>query len=174
MSDPTEIPEASNAFEKKIALTIAILAVILSFVNNKGDNAKTDAILNTSKASDQWSYFQAKSIKGHIAELHVGLLKELGGAPMTDEAKQALGRLAGEVDRLKGDKTAIEKEAKQLVVDAEHASKLNDRCDLSALLLQIAIVICSVAILSSWKPFWYAGIALGAAGAVIGATAFLM
>jgi hypothetical protein len=174
MSDAPEIPEASSAFEKKIALTIAILAVILSFVNNKGDNAKTDAIINTGKASDQWSYYQAKSIKGHIADLHVGLLKELGGATMSDEAKQSLTRLGGEVERLSGDKEAIKKAAQQLEAEAGQESKVNDRCDLSALLLQIGIVICSVAILSAWKPFWYAGILLGLAGAVIGVTAFLM
>jgi hypothetical protein len=174
MSDPTEIPEASTAFEKKIALTIAILAVILSFVNNKGDNAKTDAIINTGKASDQWAFYQAKSIKGHIAELHTGLLKELGGATMSEEAKQSLTRLGGEAERLSGDKEKIKKEAEQFAAEAKQEGEINDRCDMSALLLQIGIVICSVAILSAWKPFWYIGILLGVAGAVIGVTAFLM
>jgi hypothetical protein len=174
MSDAPEIPEAATAFEKKIALTIAILAVVLSFVNNKGDNAKTDAIINTGKASDQWSYYQAKSIKGHIAELHEGLLKELGGATVSDEAKQSLVRLAGEVERLNSEKDGIKKVAEQLVAEAKQESAVNDRCDLSALLLQIGIVICSVAILSAWKPFWYVGIVLGVVGAVIGVTAFMM
>jgi hypothetical protein len=174
MSDPTEIPEASTAFEKKIALTIAILAVVLSFVNNKGDNAKTDAIIKTNQASDKWAYYQAKSIKGHVEEMHAGLLNELGGATMSDVAKQSLVRLAGEVERLKGEKEEIKKEAKVLEAEAEQKGNINDRCDLSALLLQIGIVICSVAILSAWKPFWYVGILLGIAGAVFGVTAFLM
>jgi hypothetical protein len=174
MSDPTDIPEASTAFEKKIALTIAILAVVLSFVNNKGDNAKTDAIINTNKASDRWSYYQSKSIKEHVAEMHVALLKELGDATLSDAGKEGLVSVAGEVKRLNGEKDGIKKEATQLEAEAKLQGDINDRCDMSALLLQIGIVICSVAILSSWKPFWYAGIGLGVAGAVIGITAFLM
>jgi hypothetical protein len=174
MSDPTEIPEAATAFEKKIALTIAILAVILSFVNNKGDNAKTDAIIKTNLSSDKWAQYQSKSIKGHVEEMHAGLLRELGGPSMSDEAKQSLVRLTGEVQRLNSDKEGIKKEAKDLEAQADKQGNINDRCDLSALLLQIGIVICSVAILSSWKPFWYIGIALGIAGGVIGVTAFLM
>jgi hypothetical protein len=33
-------------------------------------------------------------------------------------------------------------------------------------------VICSVAILSRWRLFWYIGLGLGAAGALIGLSAF--
>ncbi|HEV7401410.1 MAG TPA: DUF4337 family protein, partial [Chthoniobacteraceae bacterium] len=111
MSDPTEIPEASTAFEKKIALTIAILAVVLSFVNNKGDNAKTDAIIDTNLASDKWAQYQAKSIKGHVEEMHIGLLNELGGPTMSEVAKQSLVHLGEEVKKLNTDKEDIKKEA---------------------------------------------------------------
>ncbi len=174
MADAPEIPEASTDFEKKIALTIAILAVALSFVNNKGDNSKTEAIIKTNLASDNWSHFQAKSIKGHVEEMHAGLLRELGGATLSDEAKQSLVRLAGGVEKLKGEKEEIGKKAEELTKEANKLGAINDRCDLAALLLQIGIVICSVAILSEWKPFWYTGIVLGAIGAGIGVTAFLM
>lgn len=172
MSDAPEIPEASSAFEKKIALTIAILAVVLSFVNNKGDNAKTDAILKTSEASNQWAYFQSKSIKGHVVEMHAALINELGGTAPTEAAKLSLPKLTAEIERLTNDKAEIKKKAEGFTKDAARQSEINDECDLSALLLQIGIVVCSVAILSQWKPFWYAGIALGIAGAVFGVLAF--
>ena len=57
MPDAPEIPEAKDPFDKRVALTIAIIAICLSFVSNLGDNAKTSAILKTSEASDQWNYF---------------------------------------------------------------------------------------------------------------------
>ena len=41
------IPEAKDAFEKQVAVTIASLAVVLAVIGNKGDNAKTDAIIKT-------------------------------------------------------------------------------------------------------------------------------
>src|SRR4051812_50221216 len=80
MSDAPEIPEATTDFEKKIALTIAILAVVLSLVNNLGDNSKTDAIIKTNQASDRWAYYQAKGIKENMAGMHASLLQSLGGA----------------------------------------------------------------------------------------------
>jgi hypothetical protein len=61
MPDAPEIPEAKDPFEKRVALTIAIIAICLSFVGNLGDNAKTDAIIKTNEASDQWGFFQAKT-----------------------------------------------------------------------------------------------------------------
>ena len=174
MSDAPEIPEASNAGERKIALTIAILAVILSLVNNLGDNSKTDAIIKTNEASDQWSFYQSKSIKGHLAEMHASLLTELGGASLSEEAKASVAKLKGQVEKDNDEKQTIQANAEDLHKQALQQGKVNDRCDLSALLLQIGIVICSVAILSEWKPFWYAGMLLGLAGTICGVTAFLM
>ncbi len=44
MSEDVEVPEAKDPFEKRIAISIAIIAVLLSYISMKGDNAKTDAI----------------------------------------------------------------------------------------------------------------------------------
>ena len=84
MAEAPEIPEANDPFEKRAAVTIAILAVVLAVVGNKGDNAKTDAIIKTNEATNQWSYFQAKGIKGSIASAEQELLTLLApsqGAP---------------------------------------------------------------------------------------------
>lgn len=45
MPEAPEIPEAKDPFEKQVAISIAALAVALSVIGNKGDNAKTDAII---------------------------------------------------------------------------------------------------------------------------------
>ncbi len=39
MADSPELPEAHDSFGKKIALTIALLAVALAVVQNKSDNS---------------------------------------------------------------------------------------------------------------------------------------
>jgi uncharacterized protein (DUF3084 family) len=170
MADAPEIPEAADPFEKRVAISIAVLAVVLSLVGNLGDNAKTDAILKTNEASNQWGYFQAKSIKEQIAALRGSLVAELGHA-QSDDAKE---KTDAEALRYEREKEEIKKQAESLQKTAARDSAINDRCDLASLLLQIAIVICSVAILSHWRGFWFAGLALGLAGAVAGATAFLM
>jgi hypothetical protein len=174
MSDAPEIPEATTDFEKKIAITIAILAVVLSLVNNLGDNSKTDAIIKTNEATDKWMYYQAKGIKGQLAEMQSALLTDLGGASISEEAKARAARMLTESQRYDGEKATIKTDAESLQKQAAVESAINDRCDFSALLLQIGVVVCSVAILSGWRLFWFGGMALGAAGIVVGVTAFLM
>ena len=174
MPEAPEIPEATDPFEKRVAISIAILAVILSFIGSLGDNAKTDSILKTNEAANQWGFFQAKSIKGQIAEMQGTMLAALSGAQPDETRTKEIARLNAEAARYEQEKDAIKKKAEELQTVAAQDSKVNDRCDLSSLMLQIAVVICSVAILSRWHGFWIAGLALGTAGAVTGATAYFM
>jgi hypothetical protein len=174
MPDAPEIPEATTPFDKRVALSIAIIAVVLSFVGNRGDNAKTDAIIKTNEASDQWGYFQAKTIKGQMTAMHGDLLEKLSGSSPSEASTAEAARLRAESARYEAEKAEIKANAEALAQEAAHQSSVNDRCDLAALMLQIGVVVSSVAILSGWRPFWYAGLALGTAGTIAGVTAFLM
>ncbi len=174
MAETPEIPEATDPFEKRVAISIAVLAVLLSFIGNLGDNAKTDSILKTNEATNQWGYFQAKSIKGQMAAMQSSTIAVLSGAQTDDVRTKEIARLKAEAERYEQEKDEIKKQAEALQAQAAQDSKVNDRCDLASLMLQIAVVICSVAILSRWHAFWFAGLALGAAGAIAGATAFFM
>ena len=176
MPDAPEIPEAKDPFEKRVAVTIAIIAIVLSFVQNEGDNSQADAIIRTNEATNQWAYYQAKSIKGQISEMHASLLPRLPPAPgETPETLRAEGeRLTQEATRYDAEKGGIQAKAQELQAEAAHLAKVNDRCDQSALFLQVAIVVSSVAILAGSRPFWWIGIALGIVGTAVGTTAFLM
>ena len=66
MDDTPEIPEAKDPFERRVAVAIAMLAALLAFVSMRGDNAKTDAGLRTTEASNQWSFFQAKKLRSAV------------------------------------------------------------------------------------------------------------
>jgi hypothetical protein len=174
MPDAPEVPEAKDPFEKRVALTIAIIAICLSFVANLGDNSKTSAILKTSEASDQWSYFQAKSTKAQLAALHSDLLIRLSSEARGEEARAQAMKLGQESQRYEKEKAEIEKQAQSLTAQAAHFSAINDRCDEAALLLQIAVVVCSVSILAQSHKFWWLGMILGVAGIGVGATAYFI
>ncbi len=98
----------------------------------------------------------------------------LPAAPDDAPRANAVTKAKEEAKRYGSEKEEIKIEAEKLAAAAEHNSKINDRCDSAALGLQIAIVLCSVAILSRWRLFWFVGIALGTIGLIIGATALLM
>lgn len=173
MSDAPEIPEAKDPFERRVALTIAIIAIFLSFVGNLGDNAKTDAIIKTNEASNQWGYYQAKSIKGQLAALQANLLTRSPGSNTPENAAE-IDRLRKEADRYETEQDGIKAKAMELQAAASNKSSVNDRCDQSSLFLQVAVVVCSVSILAQSHKFWWAGIIAGACGIAIGITAFLL
>lgn len=181
MSETPEIPEAQDPFSKQVAITIALLAVILAVIENKGDNAKTDAIIKTSEAANRWGYYQSKSIKQNLYETELEVLSNLKNAVPLEGVEASARRIAltASIDkanatakRYDSEKGDIKKEAEQFEAAAEANGKINDRCDQAALALQIAVVVCSVAILSRWRLFWYIGLGLGLAGTVIGISAF--
>ena len=113
MAEAPEIPEANDPFEKRVAVTIASLAVVLAVIGNKGDNAKTDAIIRTNEASNQWGYFQAKGIKGSIAISESELLSML--APSQTAAADILKK----VETLKADAERYKEEQKEIKTRAE-------------------------------------------------------
>lgn len=175
MADAPEIPEAKDPFEKRVAVTIAIIAIILSFIQNLGDNSQAEAIIKTNEAANQWAFYQAKSIKGQIAGLNASLLPRLPNPGATPEVMRAeADRLQKESERYDSEKKEIQDEAKKLQNGARAFQAVDDRCDISALFLQIAVVVCSVAILAGLHPLWWTGILLGLIGTVVGGTAFFL
>lgn len=195
MSETPEIPEAEDPFAKRIAISIALLAVCISFIGNYGDNAKTDSIIKTTAAANQWSYFQAKSVKQHAYTLDKDILSVLApgtvDAAKRDELVKAYDAKIAAYDQQKKDIGFGKKDASgawvevmedgkpvisatQYEQEAEHGIKINDRCDLASLLLSLGVILCSVAILMKHPFVWIGGLVVGFGGAVVGATAFLM
>ncbi len=174
MADAPEIPEANNPFEKRVAVTIAILAVVLAVVGNKGDNAKTDAIISTNLASNKWSHYQSKSLKEGLARVESSILSRVQLSDSAKDIAEHRDSLAKLMKRYEDEQVDIKKEAEDAQKDAERGSKINDRCDQGSLALQIAIVIASVSILARSRAFWIGSIALGLVGIVVGVMAFLI
>src|SRR5260370_11453971 len=58
---------------------IAVFAAIASLESGANSNdailEKNEAIFNQSKESDQWAYYQAKGVKGSLANAEVDLLR---------------------------------------------------------------------------------------------------
>ncbi len=167
-----ELPEAKDPFEKKIALAIAILAVILSVVENRGAGAKTEAIVKTNLASNQWAWYQSKALKGNLAESNVALLGVLSSTD-ANAAKAKAEEQKKEAERYKEEKKELQEKAEDLDKEAKHLLVVNEHCERSTLLLQIAVVLGSIAILVSWRPIFYASLLIGAVGTYFGVMAFL-
>lgn len=68
LPNPEELEEAAGkGFSRRVALTTALYAVLLAITSLGGNNATKDMMLSQQQSSNQWAYYQAKSIKESFA-----------------------------------------------------------------------------------------------------------
>ena len=156
-----------------VTLTMAILAVVIATVTLLGHRAHTEEVLIQTKAADQWAYYQAKEIRRRNYEL---FLDELSVFSLQD-AKQVEAirdKYKKQVDRYSDELKEIEADARKEDAEVKVEEARADRYDLSEVLLEAALVISSITLLTRKKIFWLFGIVLAVAGLVLGITGLLI
>jgi hypothetical protein len=139
-------------------------------------NQFSRTILAQAEASDQWSYFQAKSIKRHIVAGQVSLLQALA---VTDPAiSKQLEKLQQEdIAAVKKYETELN-EAKAKAESIEAAKRVHERqgnwFQGAFIILQAGVVLCTVAASAKRKELWAFAIILGVAGLSIVAYGFVL
>ena len=130
---------------------------------------KNNAAIKKTEASNQWNYFQAKSTKQSLAELARDLA--------SDDKKAAY---QAKMDRYEKEKNDIKAVADKLEADATGWDKQSDeqmhqhhRWAQSTTVLQVAIAMAAMALLTRRKWLEYAMFGAGAVGLAIGALAAL-
>jgi len=165
-----------DPFAGRIAVMTAIFATIgamFGYMGGATQNAallfKNEAAIRRAEASDQWNFYQAKSSKQNIAEL---------GAMLTTGDTQA--KYTKEVERYKKEKEEIMPEAKKREDEskaAEAASEasmhVHHRWAQATTLIQIAIALAAITILTRNKGLQYTAYGVAAAAIAVGVLAFL-
>lgn len=131
-----------------IAICTALMAVIAAIAGLLAGHYSNEALIDQIKSSDQWSFYQAKSIK---AEIHI-LQPTVAGVV----------RKSGE--QIKKEEEEIKIKAEQFEKSSE--LKLNKHSWLAKAVtfFQIAIAISAISILSKKTILWYVGILLALVG----------
>ncbi len=167
---------------RRIALLISILALVLSISETLGKGAQTAAIDKNIEASNLWSFFQAKTIRmtvvrtaAEAAELELAQ----SNSPQTKESiAQRVAAWRKTADRYDTEPETQEGR-KELAARAKQAEKLRDRSlaayhhyETASAALQIAIVLASAAIVTSTMVLAWIAVGLGVAGVVFCSVAF--
>src|SRR5271154_4412341 len=152
-----------------VTLTMAILAAVTLL----GHRAHTEEVLLQTRAADQWAYFQAKDIRRRNYELFLDELSifSLQDAKQVDAVKEKYKK---QVDRYADELKEIETEARQKEAEVKVEEARADRYDLSEVLLEAALVITSITLLTRKKVFWLFGIVLAVAGIALGITGLMI
>lgn len=150
---------------QKIALLTAILATIgavFSYQSGAKQNEalflKNQSILKQAEASDAWAYYQAKSTKAHLDQLALVLV--------TDPAQQARYQAdlqkqqAQQAEQLKQAK-ALQEASRQLSEESEKVLRPHERMALAMTLIQIAVAMASITVLTQRRWLLAAGCFFG-------------
>ena len=156
-----------------VAVTLSILAVLVAIATLLGHRTSTEEIILQTKATDQWALFQAKNIRLHEMQGFADLLGTL--SPVDKEKTEALReKYLKETGRYEQEKDEVSEQAKELEKERESSSRRADRYEAGEVLLEIALIICSLALLTKKRIFWLSGIALGLIGLVTTLSGFLI
>ena len=146
--------------DRLIAVYIGVLAVLLAVCGVGGDNAMKDATARNIEAANIWAFFQAKNIRRHELRLQIAEFEVLlAGQPDMPPAARAL--IDEKLKKYRADEIRLTTEpetgegVEELKVKAKSLELQRDRAmvkdpffDYGQALLQIAIVLASVAIIT--------------------------
>ena len=152
-------------FTSRLAVMTAILSTvgaIFGYMGGHSQNAallyKNEAAIQKTSASNQWNYYQAKSNKQNLAELSVTLTK----GEAQDKFKQAVERYKAEKEEIKAEADKLEVAAKEADKKSEAEMHVHQRWALATTLLQIAIALAAITLLT--RKRWLLVGVFGASG----------
>jgi len=156
-----------------VAITISILAVLVAMSTLMGHRSSIEVVLLQTQASDQWAYYQAKNIRLHEMQSVADLIGVLARGEK-EKAEALREKYKSEIERYEKDKDQISEKAKELENERAVVSRKEDRFDAGEVILDIALIICSLTLLTRIKAFWYSGMAIGTVGFFVALSGFLI
>lgn len=166
-----------GSMTNQIAMFTAVIATIGAVFAYMGGatqaNAglyKNNAAIKKTEASNQWNYFQSKSTKQSLAEVSRDL------AP--NDADR--GKYQAKIDRYEKEKKDIEADARKLEAQSADWDRQSDeqmhqhhRWAQATTVLQVAIALAAIALLTRKRWLEYGMFGVAAAGVAVGVLALL-
>lgn len=163
-----------------LAMTTIIFAICATLSTFKGGAYSTKSVISQAQASDQWAYFQAKSIRESMyriqkdnLELQLKMIKA-DAADTYQRYEEALKKTDENITRYGKEKEEIQKEAKSLETKRDDAQGHGRPFGIAVIFLQVAILLSSVSALFKRRPIWYLAIPVGSIGIIYFINGFFM
>ena len=151
------------------SLTLVCLAVLTAIATLKGGGFTThtlkelnEATYQQAHASDQWAFFQAKSIKQNLYEIERDLL------PKDADAKAA-EKVTAKIEKYEKEKGEITKEAKgheekrdAARANADKVALLGKDMGMAITFFQVSVALGGICLITKKKWLWFASLGLGA------------
>jgi pyruvate-formate lyase len=159
-----------------VSVTVAILAVIAATVGSL-ETLETAATLTEqnaasllqNKTSDQWAFFQSKSIKKGLYDLAARQ-----GGPQSEAFVAEAKRYDAESGEIREKAESLEHQVEERLHAAEKHQHRHHILTMAATLLHVAIAITTIAIITRGHKWpWFGGLALASAGVILAGYVYL-
>jgi hypothetical protein len=155
-----------------LAISTVIIVVCATLSTFKGGGYSNRSLMNQTSASDQWAFYQSKSMKGYNFEMqkdNLELQAEL--VKKTDPKDQLLSKYQEKMDAYAKKIQQYETEKADIMKKAKDFEAQRDDCKLHAsafgvavIFLQISILLSSIAALAHKKYVWFLSLGVGVVG----------
>jgi hypothetical protein len=155
-----------------MAISTVLIAVLATLSTFKGGGYSTRSLLNQTKASDQWAFFQSKSIKSYLYDMRrenlelqiASLEKQKGNDSLIRKYTEMAAEYSNKVKKYEEEKEEITKVATGFESLRDESKVHSDKFGIGVIFLQISILLSSIATLSKKRFVWICGLFFGIIG----------
>ena len=162
---------AANDEHKRIGIFIAVIAVIMSIITALGKAEANKMIVKEVQSSNGFAWFQSKRQRSYMNELEIKRADfELAGnlteaqRKVLEETKIKLKAKNAEYDK---ENEEIKRKADADKQNAELASVKHHKFEYAEIAMHIAMVLCSLTLLTESHLFFRLGVGLTVAGVAL-------
>ena len=168
-----EMEEAGEQSMTHVSLIISVLAVLVAMVTVLGHREHTEAVLMQARASDAWNEYQAHKIRVQQTTIASDLLS----LQPSSDGSAVQGKLSAYKSQMSHWNAELDEDsnkAKEFEAEVDTAEHKAARFDLGEALLQIAVVLASITLLTRRSVYVLGAVGLGVLGLIIVCVGFFL
>lgn len=156
-----------------VSFTMSVLAVLVAVVTLLGHRAHTHEVVAQIRATDTWAEYQAVNTRRHTYEVF-GEFIEITPPRDQGAAQKMHDSFLHQSQQYDERRKELRGEAEHLEQEVRADERKANRFDFGEALLEVALVITSITLLTRRRPFWYIGTAIGVLGIIVASTGMLV
>ena len=167
--------EAHSGLNSAVAIFVALTATFMALCNIKDGNINQGMQQALSMTVDTWSYYQARSVKQHLAEVAVDELQTQRALappalqPMFDAKIKVYAQQAAKEN---AEKKKLQKQAEDYQKQYDTLNFHDDQFDMSEALLSVSIAMFGITALTKKRWLIFVAIVFMIFGTVMGLAGF--
>jgi Domain of unknown function (DUF4337) len=165
---------SNDEFGRRVGVMVGVIGIILAVVTISSHRAHTAAVIARTEANDQWSFFQSKKLRQHLAEIGSSLASVLSTEPAPARVRDLVAQLSKDHDRYAHDSDNIQIEATAKEDESKHEERRALRLDMGEGFLELGLVLSSLYFLSKARFFPIIGGLAAIIGTCLGIAGFIV